>query len=88
MHEVRKGGEPVSANCVTCSGDPFGLKPGDHIHSIKNYDGVRVGGAETHTVTYVSDAWVGFTIHSSKGKYLGERMMDREYFDANYERCS
>lgn len=75
------------SNCCTCS-PTYDLKVGDNVHSrAVNERGVRRGGAETHTITYVSDFWVGVDIFSRVGELLTEKMFSRESFEENFEKC-
>lgn len=79
--------------CVTCVDHSPAIKPGDHVHMKATFlasddQRVRVGGAETHTITYVSDRWVGYTIHNQEGRSLGEYMMSRKEYEEEWEKCS
>lgn len=78
----------MSCNKCTCT---CPLEPGDRIRYKKTFEDlghadVRLGEAEPKFLTYISKAWVGFSVYNAKDNFLKEEMIPRALFDSTLER--
>jgi len=71
--------------CITCKDDD--IKVGDYVHRRAIQDGVRVGGKEIHTVTYLSNVSAVVEIVSATGTFLTEELLTYPAFVERYEKC-